>query len=100
MRLYSNLVGLALCAVTGVSAVASLSEVCTDDYVTSILDNAQFPIGSSLVDGSVVTVAVTNFTVSDGGALPASGLDYCNVTFSYIHEGSGYEVSDQQKSLL
>ncbi|KAH8898294.1 tannase and feruloyl esterase family protein [Thozetella sp. PMI_491] len=68
-------------AATGVAG-ASLSDVCTLDYVKSTLPATDFIQGIQVLADTVTVNAVTNYTVSS-----TSGYDFCNVTFAYTHTG-------------
>lgn len=80
------LAGLAL----KVSA-ASLDDVCTSSYVAAHLPASGYYDDYALsIDTSSVTAnPVLNYTVgaTDSNFFPAATFDYCNVTFTYSHDG-------------
>ncbi|KAH8905833.1 tannase and feruloyl esterase [Coniochaeta sp. PMI_546] len=83
--------GLVLAA--GVSATA-LADVCTISYVQSVLPADNFIQGLTLSTDSVTANSVTNYTVPASSSNPGkSGLNFCNVTFSYSHKGLNDKVS-------
>ncbi|KAF2760391.1 tannase and feruloyl esterase [Pseudovirgaria hyperparasitica] len=84
-------------AVVGVSAAlnSSLSSVCTVSYVQSVLPASEFITGITINVDSVTTNTVTNYSVASSNLYPAgSGLNFCNVTFSYTHDGSDGEATN------
>ncbi|KAF2090703.1 tannase and feruloyl esterase [Saccharata proteae CBS 121410] len=80
-------------AVVGVSA-ASLSDVCTSDYVASALPT---DIEGITIDTDSVTAnAVYNYSVPASDLYPGgSGYSFCNMTVSYTRNGA----ADQNTSL-
>src|SRR3954468_23669070 len=79
-------------ALAASASAASLADVCTTQYVHSALPANGFLPGVSLTLGTVN--AVTNYTAAAGSANPGkSGLEVCNVTFSYTHAGRNGVVS-------
>ena len=78
---------LALVAVGTTVSGLNLDNVCTDSNVQSALSSIDI-LGLTLNINSVATAPVSNHTVSESDNYPAgSGLDFCNVTFSYSHNG-------------
>lgn len=73
-------------AAAGVSAAASLSDVCTTSHVqSSIPADAVFPGLTFRPDAATVNVAY-NQTYSSSD-YPTAAISYCNVTFQYRHNG-------------
>lgn len=94
MRSNFRSMGLVAAVALQVAAQESLDTVCTIEYVQSVLPAADYILGVVPNVDSVTANAVTNYTVSaSSGLLGASGLDFCNVTFSYTHTGLGDTVS-------
>ncbi len=66
----------------------SLEDVCNPTYVQGALPPGGFLRGIAASSSSVTANAVTNYTVIPSTTSPGkSGLDFCNVTFSYSHSG-------------
>ncbi|ORY68409.1 tannase [Pseudomassariella vexata] len=79
---------LASAALLSSTSALSLADVCTVSYVQSVLPADNFVEGITLSPDSVTANAVTNYTVASSSLCPGkSGLDFCNVTFSYTHTG-------------
>lgn len=95
MRRNLGLLGTTSIVVSAVAAQnTTLASVCTVDYVQSVLPATDFIEGVALNVDSVTANAVTNYTVAvSDGMLGGSGLDFCNVTFSYTHTGLNDTVS-------
>ncbi|KAK3938569.1 putative tannase subunit protein [Diplogelasinospora grovesii] len=69
-------------------ATGTLADVCTTAYVQSVLPADNFIEGVTPSQASVTVNAVTNYTVAANDLFPGkSGIDFCNVTFSYSHAG-------------
>jgi tannase len=84
---------LALPAIFAVAQAASLSQVCTDAYVTAALPaNGTFQ-GISIDSGSVATTINTNVSISSQNFFPAAVINYCEVTFNYTHIGRDDRVA-------
>jgi len=78
---------LTVASTTGAWA-ATLADVCTTSYVESVLPADNFIQGVTLSAESVTANAVSNYTVAAGTSAPGkSGLNFCNVTFSFSHAG-------------
>ena len=72
---------------------SSLAEMCNIAYVQSVLPPSDLITGISASSASVTANAVTNYTAVAGNTNPGkSGLDFCNVTFSYSHAGLNDKV--------
>ncbi|OIW23907.1 tannase and feruloyl esterase [Coniochaeta ligniaria NRRL 30616] len=81
-------------ALAAAACAANLADVCTTSYVQSVLPADNFIQGTTLSAGSVTASAVTNYTVPASSSNPGkSGLNFCNVTFSYSHTGYNDKVN-------
>lgn len=67
----------------------SLASVCTADYVSSVLPAAGSidGLGITFDTSSVTANAVYNYSTTDETMWPDASFDFCNVTFSYSHDG-------------
>ncbi|KAH8657928.1 feruloyl esterase-like protein B precursor [Xylariales sp. PMI_506] len=74
------------------SSGASLADVCTPTYVADHLPEAGFYNGLTIDSSSVTANPVTNASVTGNVFYPDSTFDYCNVTFTYSHDGLDDEV--------
>jgi tannase len=75
------------------ACAATLASICTTAYVQSVLPADNFIQGITINSASVTANDVTNYTVASGATTPAtSGLDFCNVTFTYSHTGLNGKV--------
>lgn len=95
MHSFSTLVAFVAAAAwfSRVRAVATLADVCTTAYVTSTLPANDSLPGLSIIGGTITANPVTNYTVQAGNDYPAfTGLDFCNITFAYTHDGLGDQV--------
>lgn len=85
-----------LAAVASTARAASLADVCTTTYVAAHLPASGYYDDYALtVDASSVTAnPVYNYSVgaTDSYFFPAATFDYCNVTFTYTHDGRGDSV--------
>ncbi|KAK7743429.1 hypothetical protein SLS62_010573 [Diatrype stigma] len=78
-------------AAASVSAAASLSDVCTTSHVqSSIPANGTFP-GLTFHPDTVTASVAYNQTYSSSD-YPSAAISYCNVTFTYSHDGWGDNV--------
>jgi tannase len=67
---------------------ASLDDVCTMDFVASVLPADGFITGTSIVTGSVAVTAISNVSVAaSAGSLGVDAVGVCNITFGYTHDG-------------
>lgn len=79
-----SLVSLAAVAATAAGAsAATLSEVCTLDYVKSTLPADGFIQGVSISADTISVNTVSNYSIAGS----SSTYNLCNVTFGYSHEG-------------
>lgn len=84
----TTLAALALAATTRVAAQQTLDDVCTVEYIQSVLPAPNFLLGVVPNNASITANPVTNYNVSaSAGSIGGSGFDFCNVTFSYTHTG-------------
>lgn len=70
---------------------ASLSDVCTTAYVAAHLPASGFydDYALSVNPSSVTANPVLNYSIASSAAIdyPAATFDFCNVTFTYTHDG-------------
>lgn len=87
---------LLLATVFSVAGATTLDDICTPSYVASHLPASGYygDYAISINAGSVTANPVANYTVGplDSPMFPAASFDYCNVTFSYSHDGRGDSV--------
>ncbi|PYH98977.1 tannase [Aspergillus ellipticus CBS 707.79] len=77
---------LAGTATLSLAQAASLADVCTSTYASSVAPSS--PLMGITVDPSSVTAnAVYNYSSSSTAFWAASTFDFCNVTLSYTHDG-------------
>lgn len=67
-------------------AASSFGNVCTVDYVRSVLPSDDFINGIAIDPLSVTAEPVTNVSVSSN-MYPGAVIDFCNVTLAYTHNG-------------
>lgn len=70
------------------ASAASLSSVCTTDYVSSALPSTDsfVPEGITIDSTSVAASLFTNYSVTDATFWPDSVVEFCEVSFAYSHE--------------
>lgn len=80
---------LLLLAAAATARAASLADVCTSDYVASVLPADGFIAGTTLLRDTVAVNAISNFsaTASAGVAGVDDAIGVCNITFAYSHDG-------------
>lgn len=89
----STLLTLAAAASGTMVQAASLSDVCTSAHVQASLPSDDFYPGITLNPSSVTAASVVNSTVVADNDYPDFGaFSYCNVTFTYSHNGRGDQV--------
>lgn len=83
--------GALLAAMALTSQAASLADVCTTSYVAAHLPASGFydDYALSVDESSVTANPVYNYSVGAvySNFFPAATFDYCNVSFTYSHEG-------------
>ncbi|OJJ45207.1 hypothetical protein ASPZODRAFT_160137 [Penicilliopsis zonata CBS 506.65] len=90
---YSVRVAGALAALAGTArAVSSLSEACTVAKVQAALPADGTFNGLSLSADSVTANTVYNVSYTGQTFFPDTTINYCNVTFTYSHDGADDEV--------
>lgn len=93
---YQLLTAVFLAGLAWRARAASLDDVCTTAYVAAHLPADGFYDDYALsVDADSVTAnPVRNYSVgaTTSNFFPAATFDYCNVTFTYTHEGRGDSV--------
>jgi tannase len=83
------------------ASAATLSDVCTISYVTSALPADNFIQGITINTDTVTANPVRNYTVASAAATPpATGINFCNVTFTYTHAGLNDKVGDKTDSAV
>lgn len=91
-----NIIRLALGLLASVTAAsaASMSSVCTSDYVTSALptSNQDIPTGITINSSSLAVSSWSNYTVTDATFWIDAVVEFCQVKFSYSHQNLGDEV--------
>lgn len=65
---------------------ASLDEICNTAYVQSKLPAADFYPGIT-IDASSVLINLTLGSTAEFEWYPTTTIDYCNITFTYSHDG-------------
>ncbi|KIX98789.1 uncharacterized protein Z520_05250 [Fonsecaea multimorphosa CBS 102226] len=80
-----------LAALAAVRA-ASLNDVCSVSYVKAHLPPPGFYQGVTISPSSVTANPVTNVQVVDYDFYPDAIFDYCNVSFTYSHDGLDDQV--------
>lgn len=85
-----------LATILPVALAITLDDVCTSSYVAAHLPASGYygDYAISVNTDSVTANPVTNYTVGpvDSPMFPAANFDYCNVTFTYSHDGRGDAV--------
>lgn len=85
-----------LATILSVARAITLDYVCTSSYVAAHLPASGYygDYAISVNTDSVTANPVTNYTVGpvDSPMFPAANFDYCNVTFTYSHDGRGDAV--------
>jgi tannase len=83
---------LLLASSAAVAYATSLADVCSKTYVTSALPPDSSFNGITINALSVTANLVYNETHTGGTFFPDSTINYCNVTFTYTHNGLGDTV--------
>lgn len=90
-KMRSHLFGIATILTT--TRAATLDDVCTPSYVQAHLPVTGFYQGVTLNSCSVTANPVTNVEVVDNDFYPNAVFDYCNVSFTYSHDGLNDQVT-------
>ena len=82
-------------ALVGTAAAASLSRVCTKDYVLSVLPTASddIPSGITIDTSSVTASTYQNYSVTDATFWEDMTVDFCEVSFAYSHQNGDDRVA-------
>lgn len=83
---------LSLLALGSAAYATSLGTSCTAANVRAALPEDGYILGTKFDESSVTANAVYNSSISDENFFPDGVISFCNVTFSYTHEGSGQDV--------
>ncbi|OCT54987.1 Tannase [Cladophialophora carrionii] len=75
------------------ATAATLNDVCTPSYVRAHLPPPGFYQGVSLDPSSVTANPVSQVSVADSNFFPDATFDYCNVSFTYSHDGLEDQVA-------
>ncbi|KIV81328.1 hypothetical protein PV11_03519 [Exophiala sideris] len=81
-----------IAALLTVTRASTLNDVCTPSYVQRHLPAPGFYQGVTVNTSTVTANPVTNVTVADNDFFPDATFDYCNVSFTYSHDGVNDEV--------
>jgi tannase len=84
---------LASTGLLGSATAATLNDVCRPSYVRAHLPAPGFYPGVSLDPSSVNANPVTQVSVTGNDFFPDATFDYCNVSFTYSHDGLDDEVA-------
>jgi tannase len=83
----------AFAALSSVVQALTLDELCTNSYITAHFPAVDFFDGITLEPSTVNTTSYTNASTAGGVFFPAATYDYCQVTFSYTHNGRNDSVA-------
>ncbi|KAJ4356192.1 uncharacterized protein N0V89_004222 [Didymosphaeria variabile] len=80
-------IGLTITTGLSTAAAVTLEELCTTTYAASKLPAAGTYQGITIDQSSVITTLTSNFAVQDNTFYADATISYCNITFSYTHDG-------------
>ncbi|KAI1165559.1 tannase and feruloyl esterase [Nemania serpens] len=86
MRPHTSALALSLASIMAKAEGASLSDICSVDYVTAALPVEDLGLAVTIDPSSVSVALTTNKTVGSAW-YPSAVVDYCTVTFAYSHHG-------------
>ncbi|KAK7183883.1 tannase subunit protein [Paraphaeosphaeria sporulosa] len=82
-------VALTIAAGFSTAAAVTLEELCTTSYAASKLPATGTYQGITIDENSVITTLTSNSVLKDNTFYPDAAVSYCNITFSYTHDGRG-----------
>ncbi|KAF5878767.1 putative tannase subunit protein [Botrytis fragariae] len=82
----------AIAAAAATASADSLTDICTTAVAKAALPADGTLFGSSVIPSSVTANVVYNTSVSGQTFFPDATVNFCNVTFSYTHNGRGDNV--------
>ena len=74
-------------SLTSMATSLSLKDLCITSYAASKLPAAGTYLGITIDPASVITTLTSNYTLSNQVFYPDANVAYCNITFSYTHDG-------------
>lgn len=77
-----------LAAVVASAAGLTLDQLCTASFVQSALPTKDYYNGLTIDPSSVITTLTTNYSLTGNTFFPDATINYCNVSFSYSHNGA------------
>lgn len=80
-------------AVAAAASATTLDSLCTSTYAQAVLPADDIYEGITIDHSSVVTTSVKNASVQGQEFYPDATFDYCNVSFSYSHNGLNDKVN-------
>ncbi|CZR55644.1 related to tannase precursor [Phialocephala subalpina] len=83
----------AVAAFSSMVQALTLDDLCTTSYITAHFPAVDFYDGITLDPTSINTTAVTNASTSGSVFFPDATFDYCQVTFTYSHNGRNDSVA-------
>ncbi|KAH6660979.1 tannase [Truncatella angustata] len=78
----------AVSSLVGTTTATDFAEVCTSEYVQSVLPGDGFIPGTTIDTTSVAVNAIGNYSsAASDGVVGVEAVAVCNVTFGYTHDG-------------